>query len=189
MHRSKLFLYSLVLLLPLTGCFGSNPSDGSNDVLVVKKLPVQISVPKAWREISAADLKNLGSDVILAYSSLNYSNGFANNISVTQEKLSQDYSSLQYGEANILNSSKYLDDYTKLSERDVTIKNMDNQDVPVKLHTFEARFDKLDRKRRYVQLYATQGQIGYTVTVTIALEESDTGKFENLATSLRFVRE
>ncbi len=186
----KKLITSAVCLLLLTGCFGGGGGgDVGNEVVVVNKPPVSLSVPKAWREIKESDLSAMSKDTVLAYSSLNYTNGFASNISITKEALDKEYSSEQYATANMVNSAKFLEDYTKLGEKEITVKEDDNTDVKTKMHTFEARFDRLEKKRKYIQLYLVKNKIGYTVTVTVALEEQDLSKFENLVTSVHFVKE
>lgn len=184
----------IIFLFPLlsAGCFDNSTSpstDVGSEIITIKKVPIQINVPKAWREVLEADYNLLGNDVIMAYSSLLYTNGFANNISITKENLTQPFSSIQYADANIVNSAKYTDDYLKIDEKEVILKNDDDTDLKTKIHIFEARFDMGEKTRKYLQLYATQGTTGYTLTIAISIEESDLTKFENLLTSFRFVKE
>jgi hypothetical protein len=187
----KRMLRTCIVLLPLlsAGCFGNNPatSDIGSDLLSIKKDAIEISVPKSWREVQEDDFKYLGKNVVVAYSSLNYTNGFANNITVTKEPLPQAFTSLEYADANIINSGRFLDDYTKIDEKPVTFKDANNQDIATKMHIFEARMDKFEKLRKYFQLYATQGTIGYTVTVVTTIDEQDTSKFENLLKTFHIV--
>lgn len=188
-HR---IVWSLVFLLPLlsAGCFDNTASpttDVGNDLIAIKKGVIEISVPKAWREVKESDFKYLGKSIVLAYSSLNYTNGFANNIAITEEPLKQAFTSLEYADANSINSARFLDNYTKLDEKSITVKDENNKDIPARIHIFEARMDKIEKLRKYIQLYVTQGMTGYTITVVTSLDEQDTTKFENLLKTFHFI--
>lgn len=189
MQKIWFSLSALVLVLSLTSCSGGQPSDVGNEVSVITRVPVQISVPKAWREIKPQDLSAMGDDLVISYASLNYANGFANNISVTKETLPASVSSLQYAEANMVNSAKFLDSYLKLNEQDVSLQDEDGKPIPTKLHTFQARVDRVERQRKYLQIYIVKDLIGYTATVVVPLDEPDLGKYENLLKSFRLVRQ
>ncbi len=173
----------------LTGCGGGNSGDIGNETQTIKKVPIQLNVPKAWREVRPEDLKNQTGDIVLSYAGLNYTNGFANNITVTREVLKEDVTSLQYAQANLVNSAKFLQDYLKLDDKEVMIQDVDNNNIPTRLHTFEARLDQVERKRKYIQLYASYQKTGYTITIAVPLDETDLGKYENLIRSFRFVKE
>ena len=186
----KRYIALVLFLIPLmsAGC-DSDINDIGNETITIKKTPISISIPKAWREIKQTDLKELEKDTFVAYASLNYINGFANSISITTELISPETTSLQYAHANIINSSRFLSNYTKIIEKDIMIKNDDETTIASKLHIFEAQFDMTTPQRKYVQLYAVKGAIGYTITMTISAEEQDTSKYENLVTSFRFIKE
>ena len=187
-QRSTLIL--LALCLSLTGCSSSSntASQPLTDTVVAKRVPVQVAVPKTWRQISDDALEKVGPNVVLAFSDDSVDGRGVRNLSVVEERLERPLSSLQYAYANASLAAKNLEDYVKVQETDVTIKDANNTDIKTRWHLFEARFDRKNPKRKYLQLYATQGYYGYTFTIQTVLDDLGLPQLEKLLTSFRFVK-
>lgn len=159
------------------------------DVVTAKRLPVQVSVPRTWRQVPDDELAKIGPKVILAFADDSVDGRGVRNISIVEERLETPLSSLQYAYANASLAASNLDDYTRLQERDVSLLNADDLQFTTRLHWFEARFDRKNPKRKYLQLYAAQGYYGYTLTIQAVLDEPNVAELEKLALSLRFVKQ
>lgn len=184
----------MVLAMPLMG-LSCSPSSAEvakeqiADTVAAKRLPVQMNAPKTWRVIPSEELAKIGPNVIMAFSDDSVDGRGVRNMSVVEERMDNPLSSIQYAYANASLAADNLDDYTKLQEKDVTILNADNQQVTTRLHWFEARFDRKDPKRKYVQLYAAQGYYGYTATIQTVIDDLNTAELEQLILGFRFVKE
>lgn len=184
----------LALTLPMTAA-SCSPSSAElakqqiADTVVAKRLPVQISTPKTWRVISSDELAKVGPNVVMAFSDDSVDGRGVRNMSVVEERMDNPLSSIQYAYANASLAANNLDDYTKISEKDVTVLDADGKQVTTRLHWFEARFDRKNPKRKYAQLYAAQGYYGYTATIQTVIDDPNTAELEKLLLSFRFVKE
>lgn len=192
--RAKHAALLVVLALPLMAASCSPSSaelakEQMADTVTAKRLPVQVNTPKTWRVIPSEELAKIGPNVIMAFSDDSVDGRGVRNMSVVEERLETPLSSIQYAYANASLAANNLDDYTKLQEKDVTVLNFENQPVTTRLHWFEARFDRKNPKRKYLQLYAALGYYGYTATIQTVLDDPNTAELEKLILGFRFVKE
>lgn len=126
-------------------------------------------LPQGWKILSSADLQALGvpEETVTAFQITSPSAGQFDTVTVTQEPLSQDISTTDYSQANIMAVSA-LPDYKLL---DKSVAYVDGKESAI--HVFSARPAPDSPVRRYYQLSAVNGRSGYTFTGSFPLSVTD----------------
>jgi len=119
-----------------------------------------IKIDPKWKIINQSDFyAEIPKETVMAFTAPEAYNGFFINVNIVREDLKQNFTSMNYGRANINMSSQNLTDYKKVQEVKMTVGGQ-----PALLHIFQARLNASEKLIRFIQLYATSGNYGYIVS-------------------------
>jgi len=171
----KLVSLSIVVssLLLLTSC--GTTTDSSLATTPFAGEGFSIDVPSAWVKVEkeALPIPKEGT-IVLALTSVEIASGFANNMTVLKEKLSEAITSKKYSIVNYALTTNYID-FQKLSEKTITFP--DNEEA--NLYVFEAKYNTDTPKQEFIQTAKICGDTIYLITFGLALRTPTTGH-ENL---------
>jgi len=141
-----------------------------------------MTVPSAWQEVDSLSLPTPKSGAVaLALTSTEIKSGFANNLTVLVDDLSEDITSDKYATLNYkLTSGKYLE-VTKLDEKSITFPDTNIST----LYIFEAKYNASSTKQKFLQTAHVCDKKVYLITIGVALDTKDTAKYETLAKSFQ----
>ena len=168
MKRSSIAILALALLL--AACGGSSASTG----VVCKEQfwngIIGLCLPAGWSPIEHEKLVDRGvpDQVLVAFQTDKSVSGQTPTITVTSEKLSAPLDSPAYSKASI-RSVATLPGYKLIDSRATDIEGQ-----KVDLHVFTAQPVVGDPERRFFQLSAVSGNVGYTVTALTPVSITDT---------------
>ncbi len=146
----------------LSGCGDDSASTTTNtsSLKTYQGSGFTIKIDPKWKIINQSDFyAEIPKETIMAFTSPEAYNGFFMNVNITREDLKKQFSSIDYGRANINTSSKNLTDYKKSQEVKVAVGGK-----PALLHIFQARLNSTEKVIRFIQLYVTSGNYGYIVS-------------------------
>ncbi len=126
-------------------------------------------LPTGWRVLSSDNLRTLGvpEETVTAFQVSEPRAGQLDTVTVTRESLTQELTSLDYSNANILSVSA-LPDYKLMDKQAVYIDGKETA-----IHVFSARPVPDAPVRRYYQLSAVKDRTGYTFTGSFPLSITD----------------
>ena len=154
---------ALTLAFTLSGCGEEAPESnlGAYDAG-----SYTINTNPAWTTLTEADFyPGIPEEAKLAFVAPEAYNGFYLNVSVTEEGLDSALSSVDFGRSNISLAARNLTDYEKIQEASVDLGG-----ESALVHIFQARLNPTEKLLRFIQLYATQGQTGYTITGAMPID-------------------
>lgn len=127
-------------------------------------------LPKDWRVLSQETLRQLGvpEETVSAFQFTVPHAGQLDTVTVTREPLSDEMTTTDYSQSNILAVSA-LPDYKLIDKETVFIDGEESA-----LHVFSARPSPDQPIRRYYQVSATKERTGYTFTGSFPLSIQDT---------------
>lgn len=167
----KALLISLGMVFVLSGCFGSTTTTtDTGNLTSFSGSGFTMQVPKTWTAVALVDLpKPKNGTVVGAFTSLDITSGFANNLLILKDTLNTDadptMNSRKYAVVNkALVSGDYLE-YTSLSESDITFPDGDKG----LLTTFEARYNTSTPKQEFLQTAKICGKNVYLLTIGLNL--------------------
>jgi hypothetical protein len=144
----------------LSSCGGDTATPAASSLKTYDGGDFTLSIDPTWKIINSSDFySEIPKETVVAFTTPEAYNGFFINVNVVKENLSQAVSSVDYGRANINLSGQTLTDYQKLQEATVTVSGK-----PALLHLFQARLNPTEKLMKFVQLYATKGNVGYIVS-------------------------
>ena len=117
-------------------------------------------LPQNWKVLSQEALRSAGvpGETVAAFQLISPKGGQFDTVTVTQEALTQPLSTTEYSKANIVAVSA-LPEYKLLDQQTVYVDGQESA-----MHVFSARPVADSPVRRYYQLSAVAGQVGYTFT-------------------------
>ena len=177
----RFVLVPVSLGLMLGSCSSSSGSTSSTDsVTTYTGSGFTISIPTTWTPVDPKTLPTLANGKIaLALSSPEITSGFANNMSILSDTLSDTTTSMQYSIVNYtLSTGKYLE-LTKLAEKKISFADKDTAN----LYAFEARYNDQTPKEKFLQTAKVCGQKAYLLTIGVGIGTSSTTRYEDLLTS------
>lgn len=126
-------------------------------------------LPKDWRVLSQETLRQLGvpEETVAAFQFSVPHAGQLDTVTVTREPLSEDMTTPDYSQSNILAVSA-LPDYKLIDKETMYIDGAESA-----LHIFSARPSPDQPIRRYYQVSATKERTGYTFTGSFPLSIQD----------------
>lgn len=136
-----------------------------------------INVPTAWIKVEKDALPAArNGTVVLALTSTEIASGFANNMTVIKEKLSEKITSKKYSIVNYaLTTGEYID-FVKLGEKTFTFSDNDETN----LYIFEAKYNTQTPKQKFLQTAKVCDDTVYLITFGLALSTPSTTGHENL---------
>ncbi len=166
----------LFAFLALTACGSSSSSEKVTCDQQYWNGSVAACLPKGWKVLSREQLSTLGvpEETVSAFQYETPHAGQLDTVTVTKEPLSQEMSTPDYSQSNILAVSA-LPDYKLIDKIVVTIDGAESA-----IHVFSARPSPEQPIRRYYQLSATVQRIGYTFTGSFPLSIQDSEASEVL---------
>lgn len=137
-----------------------------------------INIPSAWVKVEKDALPvTKNGTIALALTSTEITSGFANNMTVMKEKISEAITSKRYSIVNYaLTTSEYID-FVKLEEKTITF-TADNDESNI--YTFEAKYNTSTPKQKFIQTAKVCGDTVYLITVGLNLGTPSTTKYEDL---------
>ncbi len=142
-------------------------------------------LPKGWKVLSRDTLTQLGvpEETVAAFQFDTPHAGQLDTVTVTREPLTQDLSTTDYNNSNVLAVSA-LPDY-KLIDKIVSF--IDGKETAV--HVFSARPAPEQPVRRYYQLSAVHDNTGYTFTGSfpLSIQDSEASQVEFILKNISFV--
>ena len=171
MRKIIKILLSCVVLLTLEGCLGI----GSDDALEVDTKAFtdphfEIQYIADWIVRTRDDFgSEIPQETIVTFSNPEMVDGYQTTISVINDMVPPETTSLDYAKANIRNAMKNIIEFEKIEERNITIENNET-----KLLIFKGKSNISAKKLRYIQLYIVQQNRGYTVTASALLDTEET---------------
>ena len=178
----KRFLVLSVTLLLLSACGGKSRSvkcdqnywDGT----------VGTCLPKGWYVIDAETLRQRGiaDDTVAAFQAEEPISGQFPTVTITKEQLGRTVNPGDYSFASV-RSIEVLTGYEELDTEEIKIDG-----EKVKLHTFSAKPQLNEPKRRFYQVSTVHEKVGYTVTATapLSIERNDEQKLRLMLTEFSF---
>ena len=171
------------LLIALTSCGSSTSSDTATKAFTGTWFTM--NVPSTWVSVEQKTLPNTKNGKIeLALTSSEIAAGFANNLVILSEDLSENSTSVKYAITNYVRTTWSVQDFTKLNESDFTFGDED----PGKLYTFEAKYSTQTPKRKFLQTAKICNKKAYLVTIWINLDNNNVAKYEELLKSFNCVK-
>lgn len=166
----------LLVLLTLGACGSSTPTEKVTCDQQYWNGSVSACLPKGWKVLSREQLNTLGvpEETVSAFQYETPHAGQLDTVTVTKEPLSQEMSTPDYSQSNILAVSA-LPDYKLIDKIVVTIDGQESA-----IHVFSARPSPDQPIRRYYQLSATKERDGYTFTGSFPLSIQDSQASEVL---------
>lgn len=136
-----------------------------------------MDIPSSWVTVGKENLPNPGNGTIaLAMTSTEITSGFANNLTIIKDKLSEKISSKQYAIANYALTTQNYIEFVKTGESTVTFADKDTTNV----YTFEAKYSNKTPKQTFVQSAKVCGDQVYLITFGLGLNTGSTTKYEDL---------
>ncbi|MDP2103554.1 MAG: hypothetical protein Q8K26_01375 [Candidatus Gracilibacteria bacterium] len=137
-----------------------------------------IDVPSAWVKVEKEALPvTKNGAVVLALTSTEIASGFANNMTVLKEKMSEAITSKKYSIVNYALTTSEYKDFVKLEEKSITF-TADNDESNI--YTFEAKYNTDTPKQKFIQTAKVCGDTVYLLTVGLNLGTPSTTKYEDL---------
>lgn len=163
--QMKKMMMGLGVGVLLTGCFGGEVSVSLDHVFTDAAKRFEISFPDTFLVVAERDLP-VGA--LMGLISLE-GGDFANNVTVTSERLPEVASSLRFALANIRKAEKVLPGF---DSKDVMKVEIGGEET--RLHRFSIEQD--DEVTEFVQVFLTDRDEGFVVTGTWAEENEVTEK-------------
>lgn len=178
----KSFLLTLVfaLTLALSGCGEASPAENLN---AYDGGFFTLNVNPEWNVITESEFyPGIPDGALIAFTRTDALDGFYINVNITEESLSSAISSVDFGRSNINLAGRNLTDYVKKQEASVDLDG-----TPALVHIFTARLNPTEKQLRFIQLYTTKGQTGYTITGAMPLDTLEATRTEvgEMVTSFR----
>lgn len=130
---------------------------------------ISMSVPKTWAQTQTGSLPSPHHGVIVtAYTSPEVKYGFANNLLIMQDTLTNIVTSVKYSELNHLQTTKNYLEYTKLQELPLTFAD----DETSKVYVFEAKYNQTTPRMKFIQTARVCGTSVYILHFSLSLEKS-----------------
>lgn len=176
----------LLTLVALTAC-GSGSSSSSTVTCDQKFWNGMFAacLPKGWRVLSQDALRQLGvpEETVAAFQFETPHAGQLDTVTAVREPLSQDMTTTEYSNSNMLAVSA-LPDYKLIDKTVVTIDGRESA-----LHVFSARPTPEQPIRRYYQLSAASERTGYAFTGSfpLSIQDSEADQVEFILKNVSFV--
>lgn len=181
MKKLALFLF---VWLALTSCWSTSTTTDES-TKAYSGSGFTINIPTAWTVVDKNELPAIKSgQVELAVSSSDISSGFANNLVIIWQELSEKTTSKRYSLINYSLSNWEYIEFLKLNEKTITFSDKDTSN----LYTFEAKYNTATPKRKFLQTAKICDNKVYLLTIWIALGTTDTTRYENLITSFNCIK-
>jgi hypothetical protein len=142
-------------------------------------------LPKDWRVLSAETLRQLGvpEETVAAFQFTVPHAGQLDTVTVTREPLSEEMTTTDYSQSNVLAVSA-LPDYKLIDKQTVYIDGKESA-----LHIFSARPSADQPIRRYYQISVTKDRDGYTFTGSfpLSIQESEAEQVQFILKNVSFI--
>lgn len=179
---------SAALLLTFVALTACGSSGTSSTVTCDQKFwngSVAACLPKGWKALSQDALKQLGvpEETVAAFQFDTPHAGQLDTVTVIREPLSQDMTTTEYSNSNVLAVSA-LPDYKLIDKSVVYIDGKESA-----LHVFSARPAPDQPIRRYYQLSAAVERTGYAFTGSfpLSIQDSEANEVEFILKNVSFV--
>lgn len=176
MQCMRLPLVATLCMALLVGCTGSSTTASVTCAQRYWNGFVGACLPEGWRILSEESLRTLElpEETIAAFQYETPHAGQVDTVTITREPLPAVTDTPSYSAANILAVSA-LPEYALIDQELVTI---DGEETT--LHVFSARLKANQPVRRYYQLSAASGRIGYTLTGSfpLSVDEQEASEVE-----------
>jgi len=128
-----------------------------------------VCVPDGWQAVDASTLQERGvpGEVVVAFQSDTSLSGYYPTVTVTRERLSQEFTPQEYSEGSI-EAVSTLPGYQLFDEQDVSI---DGEKIAI--HVFQSQPSEDAAQYRFYQLSTVSANVGYTFTVATPLTIED----------------
>lgn len=169
-----------LVILSLSGCGGNSADAGLQSY---DGGAFTLNVNPDWQVLAKSDFySEIPKETQVAFTSAEAYNGFYLNVGITQENLTSDLSSVDYGRANINRAARTLTDYNKTDEAQVDLDG-----TSALVHVYDARLNPTENIIHIVQLYTTKNRTGYIVTGAMPLDtdEATRNQIGTMVTSFR----
>ena len=154
-------------VLSLSGCGGKSADSGLQSY---DGGTFTLSIRPDWQVLAKSDFySEIPKETQVAFTSPEAYNGFYLNVGVTQENLTSELSSIDYGRANINRAGRTLTDYKKTDEAQIDLNGSS-----ALVHVYDARLNPTENIIHIVQLYTTKNRTGYIVTGAMPLDTDQT---------------
>ncbi len=169
------------LIFGLTGCFGSGDQATTTQTEVFNDPHFTINYSADW---IVKTRQNFGPEIpketIVTFSTPEPKDGYRSTISIINDVVPPETSSLDYAKANISNAVKGVLAFEKIEERDLEISG-----EKTKLIIFKGKSNLNAKTLKYIQTYLVTGELGYTITASdlLDIEENDFKILQDLVTS------
>ena len=177
-----LAIISSSLLLASCGSSSTtSPSVTDASTTVYQGSGFYMTVPSAWQTVEEGALPTpKAGQIALALTSTEIKNGFANNLTVLTDEISESISAKKYISANFLLTTGKYAEVTKLDEKEITFADKEISE----LYVFEAKYNTQSTKQKFIQTARICSGKVYLLTIGVALDTTDTAKYETLAKSM-----
>jgi len=178
----KLCLF-FVLMLNLSACFGDDQETVNEKTKIFTDANFTIDYPTSWIVKTRQDFgAEIPQETVVTFSKSEPRDGYRTTISVVNDVVPPQTSSLDYAKANINNAVSGIINFEKIEERDLEIEK-----DATKLLIFTGKSDLNAKTLKYVQMYLVKGELGYTITASdlLDIEENDFTILQDLVTSFR----
>lgn len=189
----KKLIVPAILLFILSGCFGGGgattpaeiapaPDESSS---LFQNGEFSVLFPKEWDEIDQNEFtSDVPPETVVVFRDNVKNERFTPNANVVRHTLSLPTDSIEYGKLVYNRQSTGLTDFKEISkiERDILIgKQLEKSTLLV----FDARIKPGEKLIRYIQTYATKGNLAFIVTGSLLPDETQNTvqKIENIIKS------
>ncbi len=182
----KLF-FSFAIIFSLSGCFGNSDNSNSEKNLTFNDPHFTINYPENW---IVKTRQNFGEEIpketVATFSRPEPREGYRTTISIINDIVPPQTSSLDYAKANINNAVQGILEFEKIEERNLEISGEET-----KLMVFKGKSELNAKTLQYVQTYLVKGELGYTITASdlLDIEENDFTILQDLVKSFTLKNE
>lgn len=174
----KKVIISIFLLFTLVSCWTSDTTDSNTKSFQWNWF--NIKIPSSWIQEEINNLPALKNwKVELALTSSDINAGFANNMVILSEGITNNITSVKYSEINYIRTTWVVIDYKKLDEK--LVKFQDNDEW--KIYIFEAKYWTQTPKRKFLQVAKICNKKAYLATIGLNLDNDSLSKYEDLLKS------
>lgn len=145
-----------------------------------------MEVPKAWVAVEQDALPTIKNGVIAAaFTSSEISSGFANNLTILKDTLTEAISSKKYSVVNYALTTGGYKDFVKLSDSSIAFTSDKDES---NLYAFEAKYNDTTPKQKFLQTAKVCGKSVYLITMGLNLSIGSTTKYEDLIKTFTCVK-
>lgn len=136
-----------------------------------------MNVPSNWIVVSPENIPTpQRGSVALAMTSTELQNGFANDIVIIKETLTERVTSLKYSIINHALSSREYTAYTDIDSQRIVYSDSEEGNT----YTFEAQYSPKTPKHKFVQGAKVCGDTVYLMTFGLGIDTENTEKYSDL---------